>query len=551
MTVKRFIGLFLVIIGLLMTSPFAFAQDFTATVSTDALNVRSTPNGADVIGTLSVNETVQVLEREDEQGNGGVWVRVQGSVTGWVLIDYLNYTFDFNALPISGSAAAAAPQTDTDTAGDEQQPDASNNANAAPPSGNSIPAQVVADSNVRSGPGQDFGRIFGVTAGNNISLTGRNADSSWVYGNFPEGTGWISASLIVADSPIAGLDVTNADGSVISAAPAADAPAEENAAPAASVNNPPPVGGGGISGFAYGAHIADFGGVELMQQSGMTWIKKQVRYNRGMSPDSVSWIINDGKGLGFRVMLGVVGSPSDIAAGGDAYFQEFANFVGGLAGLGADAIEVWNEPNIDREWPTGQVDPAFYTQLLALSYNAIKGANPNTIVISGAPAPTGFFGGCTPNGCDDNVYIAGLAAAGAAQYMDCVGAHYNEGVVAPTIRSGDPRSEHYSRYYGTMVDTYATLGKPICFTELGYVTPDGYGGLPAGFAWGNENTIAEHAQWLADAITLAARDSRVSLVIVWNFNFRTDPSTPDPAGGYAMLRPDGSCPACAAIAARR
>jgi len=71
------------------------------------------------------------------------------------------------------------------------------------------------------------------------------------------------------------------------------------------------------------------------------------------------------------------------------YYEDYARFVGEVAALGPDAIEVWNEMNIDREWPTGQIDPASYTRLLALAYNAIKGANSGVAVISGALAPTG------------------------------------------------------------------------------------------------------------------------------------------------------------------
>ena len=29
-----------------------------------------------------------------------------------------------------------------------------------------------------------------------------------------------------------------------------------------------------------------------------------------------------------------------------------------------EAIEVWNEMNIDREWPRGEISPASYTELL-------------------------------------------------------------------------------------------------------------------------------------------------------------------------------------------
>ena len=36
-------------------------------------------------------------------------------------------------------------------------------------------------------------------------------------------------------------------------------------------------------------------------------------------------------------------------------------------------------------------------------------------VISAAPAPTGWFGGCGPNGCDDAPWMVGLRNAGAAK----------------------------------------------------------------------------------------------------------------------------------------
>ena len=51
--------------------------------------------------------------------------------------------------------------------------------------------------------------------------------------------------------------------------------------------------------------------------------------------------------------------------------------------------------------------------MLKPAYQAIKEANSGVMVISGAPAPTGFFGGCSGAGCDDNLYIQGMVAAGA------------------------------------------------------------------------------------------------------------------------------------------
>jgi hypothetical protein len=90
-------------------------------------------------------------------------------------------------------------------------------------------------------------------------------------------------------------------------------------------------------------------------------------------------------------------------------------------------------------------------------------------------------------------------------------------------------------------------GKPVCFTELGYLSPQGFQtGLPANFAWAANTTVAQHAAWLADAAARAAQSGRVRLMIIWNVDFPFF-TADDPMGGYAMYRPDGTCPACDAL----
>jgi hypothetical protein len=184
--------------------------------------------------------------------------------------------------------------------------------------------------------------------------------------------------------------------------------------------------------------------------------------------------------------------------------------------------------------------------MLAQAFTAIKRTNPNVLVISGAPAPTGFFGGaCTTNGCDDDVYIRGMAAAGAANYADCIGIHYNEGVLPPTATSGDPRGNpnHYTRYYPTMVNLYASVfpNKQLCFTEIGYLSPEGFGPLPAGFEWAVNTTVQQQAEWLAQAASLSRQSGRIRLFIVWNVDATTYGA--DPQAGFAIVR-NGQCLAC-------
>ncbi len=423
---------------------------------------------------------------------------------------------------------------------------------------------VETDSRFRSGPGTDWRILAVLDPGTPLQLDARDGTNNfWVRGAIPSGeVGWVASSgLAVTEGELNSLPIKLPDEPFSLAAPNANAaPSEETgsetpgeeapAAPPAPAAAAPPPSSASMRGFEYGGHVSGLDGraIGYMNQAGMTWVKKQIRYSDGQSAGGAINAANEVRSAGFRVLLGVVGAPSDLQKGG--YYDRYAAFVAELAAAGVDAIEIWNEPNIDREWTPGQISPQAYTNLLATSYNAIKAANPGTIVISGAPAPTGFFGGCSGAGCDDRAYIQGMAAAGAANYMDCVGVHYNEGIVPPNVRSGDPRgnSGYYTRYFLPMIEVYSGAfgGRvPLCFTEMGYLTPEGFGPLPGGFAWASDVTLAEQAAWLDQAMRLARNSGRVRLVIVWNINFVGGGA--DPLGGYAIIRPNGSCPACEAL----
>ena len=216
----------------------------------------------------------------------------------------------------------------------------------------------------------------------------------------------------------------------------------------------------------------------------------------------------------------------------------------GLAALDPppDAIEVWNEMNIDFEWPVGLINPELYVEkMLKPAYFAIKQENPNIIVISGAPAPTGFDNGT--NAWAINRYVAGMAEAGAANYLDCVGVHSNEGAVSPFTTQGHPAGGYYGWYFlPSMESIFFSMGsyKPLCITELGILSGDGYGGVPGRFWWAKETTAEEQGQWLAEALTLANQSGFVRLAIIFNvdiFHWGKDPQA-----GYCYRTAGGGLP---------
>lgn len=527
---KRHITFIVILLALLAISMTVLAQSGVAASVLRNLSLRQGPGtNFNRVAIMGAGTPLVITGRDAS----GAWLygSTNSGQTGWMFARHVSISFDsIAALPVLdanasvvSAPAAAAPAT-TASAG---QPGAG-------------VGTAISNLNLRSGPGTHFGRIGRMNRGEQFTVDGRNAAGNWVRGVSSSGqAGWAAAAYL-SGLNLAALPVVDGLPQVAASAPAA--PAAPVAAAPVNVPNT-----ASTQGFELGGHATGLSErtINAMRQSGMSWVKYQFRYSQGQDPNSASGLIADAHSKGFRILLGIVGLPEQVNNGN--YFNDYANFVGGVAALGADGIEVWNEPNIDREWPNGSIDPVRYTQLLAAAYNAIKSRNPGTLVISGAPSPTGFFGGCHGGGCDDAPFINGMAAAGAANYMDCVGAHYNEGIISPTQTSGDPRGGHYTRYYQGMVNTYLSAfgSKPLCFTELGYLSPEGLGSLPGHFGWAGGTSVAQQAQWLDEAANLARSSGRVRLIIIWNVDFTNFGS--DPMAGYAIIRPDGSCPACAAL----
>lgn len=311
---------------------------------------------------------------------------------------------------------------------------------------------------------------------------------------------------------------------------------------------------GSIGDFALGGHVHNVSGAAIgaMQRSGMTWMKKQIRFYPGYDASDAIAFVGQAHAAGFKALVGTVGNPADVAAGGEAYMREFANWLGAVAASGADAIEVWNEPNIDREWPRNQISGGGYVNMLRLAYQSIKSANGSTIVIGAAPSPTGAENAYPGQVVNDNNWLRQVVDAGGLNYMDCLGMHYNEGIVPPTATSGDPRDGYYTRYLTSFLNEHWNIiggQRPICVTELGYLTPEGYPALPSYWAWGQNTTVSQQAAWLAQAASVLSNSGKAQMMIVWNIDFTQYAS--DPQGGYAIIRPDGSCPACDALAAAR
>src|SRR5207245_5496247 len=84
----------------------------------------------------------------------------------------------------------------------------------------------------------------------------------------------------------------------------------------------------------------------------------------------------------------------------DLNYQDYADFISAFAHRyrpgsprgTVDAIEVWNDVNLNREWgdqPINRQQAADYVRFLTLAYRAAHTAQPNITVITAGLSPTG------------------------------------------------------------------------------------------------------------------------------------------------------------------
>lgn len=303
------------------------------------------------------------------------------------------------------------------------------------------------------------------------------------------------------------------------------------------------------AGFAIGGAVTAVDSpraLDAVRRSGMRWVQLQVAYPQTVA--EVRRSIDSAHQNGLRLLITAVGDPSRLDD--SQYVQGYIGWLADLASAGVDAIQVWREPNINRLWPSHKLAGENYVELLRQAYAAIKTVSPTTMVISAAPAPTGAEAAFPGQVLNDDRWLRQVVASGGLEALDCVGVQYNEGVVAPDVISGDPRDNYYTRFLGAMYAAYTEIigsEVPLCFTELGYLSSEGYPALPAFFAWAGEVSIADQAEWLGRAIELLWQAGQVRLVIIWNVDFTS--YSDDPQAGYAMIRADGSCAACEQVRA--
>jgi len=354
--------------------------------------------------------------------------------------------------------------------------------------------------------------------------------------------------------------------------PATDTPVPPTATPAVSTVEPLPPPATNAFGYGIQSHMIGVGHedtVDAIQDLGFQWLKQQIEWKKfEVAEGQYDWaeidrLVETCNENGIYLLLSVVKAPDwargpnpdTSVEGPPANPQDFADFVGAMATRHRGRIhayEIWNEQNLHYEWGNEQLDAARYVRLLAAAYSAIKAADPQALVISGALTPTGGDGGV--RAVEDATYLRQMYQAGFQNYCDAVGAHPSGYNIPPGVEwqtYQDPSAgfrglwdtPHYSWSFRGVLETYRQImvengdaGRLIWVTEFGWAVESE---PPAGREYAADNTLSEQRDWTVRAFQMGKSWGWVGPMFLWNLNFRQIVPWSE-QGMWSILAYDGS-----------
>lgn len=247
------------------------------------------------------------------------------------------------------------------------------------------------------------------------------------------------------------------------------------------------------------------------------------------------------------------GPPSDYGR-----FEDFMRYLATRYQGRVAAYELWNEPNLRREWNGEPLEPARLVELTRRGAAGVRAVDPGALIIAAAPATTGINDGI--NAVDDRNYFGGMLAAGMAGVVDGFGVHPYGWANPPDSRAGDlqqvsaSHNNHPSFFFADTMEDYQAMlvaagaaGKQLWATEFGWgsfdnmLSNEGTPAMPPGGA----EFMAENSEWEQAVYTLRAFEMAhdwawAGPMFLWNLNFAPGIGSAFSESGYSILRTDGS-----------
>lgn len=421
--------------------------------------------------------------------------------------------------------------------------------------------------NLRAGPGTNYAKLGVVRQGDVLDVVGRSDDGRWIKVKASNGAeAWVSVDFVTLGGSLNGVAVVQAPPT-----PTPGSPSTQPSQPTQPTQPSGPVPATSSTGFGYGIQVHAPSGsqqvINLVNGLGFNWIKQQVRWQTTEGAKGqygfaeLDGLVSQANAAGIKVMFSVVAAPKWARGGKDGdgppdNYQDFWDFMSAMATHfkgRVGAYEIWNEQNLKREWEGSPLSAADYVRLLKGAYQAIKAADPNAKVISGALTPTGINDGQWA--IDDRTYLQQMYNAGLKYYCDAVGAHPSGYANPPDVyyKGGDfdpsrGYDDHASFFFNnTMVDYYNIMAKNgdgnkrVWATEFGWPTNDGMGVPPnAGYEFAANLTESQQADYIVRAYQWAKSWGHAGTMFLWNLNFWPTVGAGNEMAKYGIVRGDWS-----------
>jgi hypothetical protein len=309
------------------------------------------------------------------------------------------------------------------------------------------------------------------------------------------------------------------------------------------------------------------------QDLGVQWLRLDVdwktieatRGQRNFGP--LDGAVLRANGVGIKLLLTVSNAPfwarngvnEDGPPVDDATFDAFLKDLATRYAGKVSAYEIWNEPNLRRNWNGQALSAESYVKLLRGAYGVLKAADPAALVISAGLSPTGYSDG--KNAIGDREYLAAAYKAGLAQVSDGIGAHpfgWGNPPDATCCKAAPGVSGWYDSrtffFLNTLADYHQIMveagdsSTPLWLTALGWGTADGVAApttvRKAAFGFVAFLDQNQQAAYLERALALSKLAGYVGPTFVYNLD-GCQAAPPDAGASnfywcyYALLNADG------------
>lgn len=234
---------------------------------------------------------------------------------------------------------------------------------------------------------------------------------------------------------------------------------------------------------------------------------------------------------------GSSGPPDDYAA--------YGKFVEAFAKHYRDKIyyfQIWNEPNLAREWNDAPIDPVSYTRLLKIAYERTKAVDPNIQILS-APLAITLGETFSPNSTqyrnmNDLQFLEEMYTAGAKNYFDILSANAF-GLGSAPDDPPNPGKLNFQRVLleRAVMEKFGDAQKAVWILEYGWnAAPDTIS--DSRLVWGRV-TEQQQAEYTVRGIEIARQDWEwAGVVSIWFFRQVGDIPSSNPEAYFRLVDVD-------------